>query len=292
MAKLVSIVIPYAPYHTSIVEQAIAAAYSQSLPCDVIVVPDTEQRGAGWARNRGVALSDTPFVTFCDADDVLREDAIERMVSSYQQGRYVYIDSMDGDGLHQTSDMGYYDSTWWHVVTTLIPTKVFRAFGGFDETLPALEDMEFFMRLQAHGFCGVRCPHPLLRYTAGGRRSLTFKNHPDYLNLRSKIYERWSGAAKMGCNCGATVSGVIPDGKQDADILVTALYTPMQMGGPVTGRLYPRARGANNYQIWVDPRDVDHPNGRKLWAPVMTVDKDATPAVDEVVRLAREAMGQ
>lgn len=95
-----------------------------------------------------------------------------------------------------------------------------------------------------------------------------------------------------GCGCGSAVSGVVPDGKLDTDILVTALYTPMQMGGSVTGRLYPRPRGANNYQIWVDPRDVDHPNGRKLWSPVMTVDKDATPAVDEVVRLAREAMGQ
>lgn len=97
----------------------------------------------------------------------------------------------------------------------------------------------------------------------------------------------------MGSCCGgAAVTGVIPDGKLDTDILVTALYTPMQMGGPVTGRLYPRARGANSYQIWVDPRDVDHPNGQKLWSPVMTVDKDASPAVDEVVRLAREAMGQ
>ena len=94
----------------------------------------------------------------------------------------------------------------------------------------------------------------------------------------------------MGCNCGAGVSGVVPDGKEDTDILATALYTPRQMGGSVTGRLYPRPRGANNYQIWVDPRDVEaKPN---LWQPVLSVDPNLTPDVDEVVRLAREAMGQ
>lgn len=290
--RLVSIIIPYAPYHTSIVEQAIAAARSQSLPCAVIPVEDLTQLGAGWARNWGVDLSDTPFCYFLDADDVIRPDTIELMVASYtKRGTYIYCDDIQGDSLHQTPDCNPYLDGTWHTVNALVPTAAFKAIGGFDETLPALEDLDFFLRLQAHGVCGVRCPHPLVRYTAGGQRSQTFRQRPDYKQQKLAIYERWSGVAKMGCNCGAAVSGVVPDGKQDSDILVTALYTPMQMGGPVTGRLYPRPRGANSYQIWVDPADIDHPNGQKLWSPVMTVDKDATPAVDEVVRLAREAMG-
>jgi hypothetical protein len=288
---LVSIIIPIAPYHTTIVEQAIAAARSQSLSCDVIPVEDANQLGTGWARNMGVALSDSLFVVFCDADDILRQDAIERMVGCYQQGKYVYIDSMDGEGLHQTSDLGYYDSTWWHVVTSLIPTAAFKAVGGFDESLPAIEDMELFLRLQAHGICGVRCPHPLLRYTAGGRRSMMFKKRPDYKIFRNQVYEKWSGAAKMSCGCGTPVNGVIPENKQDTDILVTALYGttgPRQIVGPVTGRLYSRPRGASSYQLWVDPRDADaKPN---LWQPVRTVDMTAMPAVDEVVRMAAEAM--
>lgn len=289
---LVSIIIPYAPYHATIVEQAIAAARSQSLPCYVVPVFDLEQRGAGWARNAGVALPYTPFLYFLDADDTIRPDTIERMVASYtKRGTYIYSDDIQGDSLHQTSDCNPYLDGTWHTVNALVPTAAFKAIGGFDETLPALEDLDFFLRLQAHGVCGVRCPHPLVRYTGGGQRSQTFRQRPDYKQQKFAIYERWSGAAKMGCNCGAAVSGVVPDGKLDSDILVTALYTPMQMGGSVTGRLYPRPRGANNYQLWVDPRDVDHPNGQKLWSPVMTVDKDASPAVDEVVRLAREAMG-
>lgn len=294
MPKLVSIIIPYAPYHTSIVEQAIAAAGSQSLPCDVIPCDDFLGRGAGYARNRGVEIVNTPFVYFLDADDTIRPDTIELLVASYtNRGTYIYSDDIQGDSLHQTPDCNPYLDGTWHTVNALVPTAAFKAIGGFDETLPALEDLDFFLRLQVHGVCGVRCPHPLVRYTAGGQRSLAFKQRADYEQQKLAIYKRWSGVAKMGSCCGgAAITGVIPDGKLDTDILVTALYTPMQMGGPVTGRLYPRARGANNYQIWVDPRDVDHPNGQKLWSPVMTVDKDASPAVDEVVRLAREAMGQ
>lgn len=91
------------------------------------------------------------------------------------------------------------------------------------------------------------------------------------------------------CCGGDAITGVVPDGKEDTDILVTALYTPRQMGGSVTGRLYPRPRGTSNYQIWVDPRDVEAKPD--LWQPVMSIDPNLTPDVDEVVRLAREAMG-
>ena len=84
--------------------------------------------------------------------------------------------------------------------------------------------------------------------------------------------------------------GEIPDGKQDTDILVTALYTPRSVIGSITGRQYPRPRGTNNYQLWVDPRDVE--KRPEWWSPVMTIDKDATPAVDDVIRLAAEAMGR
>lgn len=288
MTSLVSIIIPYAPYHTSIVEQAIASAYSQSLTCDLITVEDAEMRGAGWARNRGVRLAGTPFVYFLDADDTIEPHAIETLLRYYKQGKYVYSDDVQGESIHQTRDCGAYLDGAWHTINALIPTAAFKAVGGFDETLPAIEDLDLFLRLQAHGVCGIRCPHVLVRYTAGGQRSKTFHARPDFVEQKQAIYKRWSGAAKMACGCGSPVSGVIPDGKQDTDILVTALYTPRQMGGSVTGRIYPRPRGANNYQIWVDPRDVEaKPN---LWTPVKTVDITATPAVDDVMRLAAEAM--
>lgn len=286
--SLVSIVIPHAPYHYSIVAQAIAAASAQSLRCEIIPIEDREGRGAGWARNAGVALSDTPFVYFLDADDTIEPHALETLLSYYQRGRYVYSDDQQGDSIHQTRDCGAYFDGAWHTVSALIPTAAFHAVGGFDETLPALEDLDFFLRLQAHGICGVRCPHVLVRYTAGGLRSKTFHAQPDFNTQKQAIYRRWSGAAKKMCDCATPVSGIIPDGKMETDILVTATYTPRQMIGPVSGRLYPKPRGVSNHQIWVDPRDVDaRPN---WWQPVRTVDLTAMPDVDTVVRLAQEAM--
>ena len=286
--NLVSIIIPHAPYHDSIVEQAIAAASSQSLRCDVIPVSDKEGRGTGWARNEGVALSDSLFIVCLDADDTLREDAIERMVASYAYNHYVYCDSIEGDSIHVTPDCGVYLNETWHTVSALIPTAAFKAVGGFNEQLPALEDTEFFMRLQAFGVCGVRCPHPLLRYTAGGRRSREFKQHPAYSATHADIFNKWTGAIQMGCGCGAAVSGQIPENKLDTDILVTALYSKRQTVGPVTGRLYNAPRGSESYQLWVDPRDQEAKPD--MWQPVKVIDHNITPSVDDVMAMYQEAV--
>lgn len=289
--NLVDIIIPYADYHLSIVEQAIAAASNQSVKCGIIPVHDTEGQGAGWARNKGVALSDSLFVLCCDADDTMREDAVELMIASYQrQGVYIYSDDQQGDSIHETPDCGVYLDGSWHTVNALIPTAAFKAVGGFDETLPALEDKDLFLRLQAAGVCGVRCPHVLVRYTAGGQRSKAFKARPDHNQIYDEIERRWSGVAIMGCGCGSPVSGVIPENKQDSDILATALYTPREMPGPITGRMYQKPRGPSGYQLWIDPRDLDSPAGKMLWSPVKSIDPNVLPAVDDVMRLAQEAM--
>lgn len=290
--NLVSIIIPCAPYHAANVERAIAAARSQSLSCDIHVVEDVDRNGAGYARNRGIALSDTPFVCFLDADDTLRSDAIERLLASYQRGKYVYCDDWQGDSLHQTPDNGVYQDGTWHTVSCLVPTVYAKQVGGFDETLPALEDLDFYLKLQSIGVCGVRCPHPLLSYSEHGRRSRDFKNNASHDTIKRSIYSRYIGAAKRMCNCGATVTGLIPDGKQPGDVMVEALYTPMQMGGPATGRLYPKPRGHESYQIWVDPADVDSPKGRTLWRVVMTADPNAAPAVEDVMALAAQAVAR
>lgn len=249
---------------------------------------DLEGRGAGWARNTGAQLANTPFVYFLDADDTIRPDAIETLLPYYRQGAYVYSDDQQGDSIHQTPDCGAYLDGTWHTVNALIPTAAFKAVGGFDETLPALEDLDLFLKLQAARICGVRCPHVLVKYTAGGQRSKTFQQQPDYVAQKQTIYQRWSGVARTMCNCGTAVNGLVPDGKVDTDILVTALYSKRPVNGPVTGRPYQTPRGVDNYQLWVDPRDVEaRPD---WWSPVVTVNKDVTPAVEDVMRMYQEAV--
>lgn len=290
--QLVDIIIPYSDYHADLVECAAATAHSQSLKCGVIKIHDAQGRGAGWARNQGIAQTTAPLILFLDADDTLRPDAIERMLSAYVRGRYVYADDWQGDSLHQTPDANVYVDGTWHTVSCLVPTVYAKQVGGFDETLPALEDLSFYLSLQSIGVCGVRCPHPLLNYSEHGRRSRDFKNHKSHDTIKRSIETRFREAARRMCCGGDAITGIIPEGKQDTDILVEALYTPMQMGGPVTGRLYARPRGHENYQLWVDPADVDSVQGRSRWRVVMTADPNAAPAVEDVMALAAQAVAR
>jgi hypothetical protein len=289
--RLVDIIIPIAPYHSDIAEHAIDSARAQTLSCGVIPYYDEHGNGAGYARNRAIERSDALFVVPLDADDTLRPDAVERMIDAYQKpGTYIYTDDFQDESLHQTSDLGFYDGNWWHTVSCLIPTVLFRAVGGFDETLPGLEDMELFLRLQAHGICGVRCPHPLLMYSAHGQRSQGFLKLENHRIIRTDVLSKWSWRARMACGCGNGLS-TQQVSAQDGDVLARALYSPRQMGGPVTGRLYPKPMGFQNYVLSIDPRDLSHPKGRELWEPVLTYDPVAVaPDVDTVMALAREAM--
>ena len=47
---------------------------------ELIVIDDPEGTGAGCARNRGLEKATGDYIAFCDADDYLEPDAIERMV--------------------------------------------------------------------------------------------------------------------------------------------------------------------------------------------------------------------
>lgn len=287
-SSLCTIIIPIARYHEAVAFAAAASAYAQTLPVEVVRVHDVDGRGAGWARNRGAEAVESAFITFLDADDTLRPDFIERTIAHYQRGKYVYVDDWQGDSLHQTADCEPWHDGTWHTVTTLLPTALFRAVGGFDETLPGVEDLDLYLKLQAHGVCGVRCPHPLLSYSQFGQRSKRFHSLANHHTIRTDVYSKWSGRARMACGCQKSeVAESIP--VQQGDVLARALYSPRQMIGPMTGRLYPKPRGFENYLLSVDPRDIAAKPD--WWERVPTFDPVAVaPDVDTVMALAREAM--
>lgn len=290
---LVSIIIPVASYHASVLHRALDSVYAQTVPCEVVVVDDHDRQGAGWARNKGVAKVSTPFVMFLDADDYLEPNAIERMLDTYQQGYYVYTDDEQGGKIHATPDCEVYlIAESWHSVSCLVPLSAHHAIGGFDETLPALEDKDYYLKLQAAGICGRRAAFPLLHYTNEGQRSKRFDSHPEREAIRKSIYQKYLGRARMGCNCGGTAAQTgTPDDKEAGDVLATALYTPMKMRGRVSGRLYAKPSGANNYQMWVDPADVA--KSPSLWQAVYANDlRRQMPTVDSIREMAlRELSG-
>lgn len=262
-SNLCDIVIPAAPYHQSLVGRAIASAYAQTIPCGVIVVDDTEERGAGWSRNRGVEQSNAAFIVLLDADDELAPAFLEETLNVYQPGHWIYVDDIEGESLHQTPDCGIYTNGSWCVVSTLLPRELFQHVGGFDESLLALEDLDLYLRLQAAGICGVRCPKPLVYYNGEGKRSKAQRERDPHNTLRDSIYQRHIGRVRMGdcakCGGGGTIpANQPPEGhaNEPGFLLAEALYSKRQEWGSVTGILYAAPKGYNGYRIWVHRDDI------------------------------------
>jgi glycosyltransferase involved in cell wall biosynthesis len=203
---IVSIIIPVGPGHERYLVDALDSVQAQTMPeWECIVVNDTgaplditpwpwiqpadvsreTSAGAGAARNAGLALARAPLVLFLDADDVIVPRALELLLKSYADsgGRYVYSDWLTLederriDGPMEPHEVEEYDarkmlSGLRHAVTALIPAEWARDVGGFDEVLPVFEDWDFYCKLAASGYCGVRAPHPLLIYRrASGLRT-------------------------------------------------------------------------------------------------------------------------
>lgn len=83
----VSVVVPYSPAHTpaDILEDALETARSQSVPTEIIVVEDTDQRGPSWARNRGLDRAETRYVALLDADDYWHEAKLSRQLTAMDE---------------------------------------------------------------------------------------------------------------------------------------------------------------------------------------------------------------
>jgi hypothetical protein len=190
---------------------------------------------------------------------------------------------MQGYHVHRAPDRGaWLTDGSWHAITALVPTQAARHIGGFDDSLPAFEDRDFFIRLQAAGVCGIRCPHLLLDYSDKGQRAKAGRQRADYHDLLRNIWTRnQAGDIAMGC-CGTDTITDMPQDKQEGDILVRALYTPRQQRGMMSGRLYPRPLGFNQYMMWIDPRDAQQQP--QLWQRV-SQPQEITPDFDTLMAL-------
>lgn len=290
----VTIVIPVGPGHDKVARRAIASAENQSVPVRVVTAPDPDGHGAGWARNQGVRQVSTEWMLFLDADDWLENNAVERLLWQARQhpGRYVYSDWWNGHGLWATAPDT--DHAWcggtWHAISALLPTAWVRQVGGFDESLPAGEDTEFFMKLITSRRCGVRLPEPLLHYSADGQRGLLLVNNP---TVKDAI---WAGFRKkyggrMSCCGQAMPPETTKTGRAEGDVLAVALWGGNQRKmGPATGRLYPRA--GNGARMWVDPRDIQA--APRLWQRLEGAGEDMpeeTDIVTNIEQLANRMLG-
>ncbi|KKM96618.1 hypothetical protein LCGC14_1176340 [marine sediment metagenome] len=166
-------------------------------PC----VFDGKPRGVATARNRGIAVSDTPLFLPLDADDYLQPIALQIMLDAHLSGEHrpmVYSDFWEDNRnegewtIYRTDDYdpvlidgrprvvdGVKREGLMHAVTVLTPKSVWDEVGGYDENLPGWEDWAFAITAAVKGFCSRRVALPLFNYRkhSGLRREANMSDH-------------------------------------------------------------------------------------------------------------------
>ncbi len=256
--SLVTMVTPVSSYHRDQVARISKVVAAQTVPCQHIIIHDDDGRGAGYARNQGLAQVDTRFVVFLDADDDIAPDFAEKTLRAYiQHRRIIYTDWYIDGKRTEAPECAWVNSTW-HVVTALIPTAWAKAVNGFDETLPAGEDTDFFMKLAAAGYCAKRLPEPLFTYGSNGQRSKRMLMAGLKDTFIAKIANRYGGKVSDCNTCGANPDGeMMPANEQlEGTSLVKVLWGGNRRErGRATGVMYPRT--GNGATMYVYEADID-----------------------------------
>ena len=144
----------------------------------VVVIEDTDHKGANWARNQGFKQVDTELVLFSDNDISWKHNAVDKMIrvldkssASYCYGRYKLGDRVWG---HQP---------WWpellkhHNYISTMSVMRSKDFPGFDESITRLQDWDLWLTMLEQGKRGVYCND--LIFETKVRHGITFDEKLD-----------------------------------------------------------------------------------------------------------------
>ncbi len=316
----VSIIIPVGKGHEEVVKDALHSVEGQTHRLwECIVVNDSGSPldlsgfpwakvistqgciGAGAARNLGATKANSAALVFLDADDILKPRFLEETLKAYvANGRYIYTDWLTDDRkgnveIHPTLNYTYEalrERPSLHLITALIPRKWFNTVGGFDEQMTSFEDVDFFMRLYTHEYCGFRLASPLVVYNlnTGQRRASGDPQKQDFKNLMVKRYGEYMKGDRM-CDCVNPPSGLkpVPPTPENAAAyhatygeMVEVQYTsqfapesPVTLRGPATRVNYgARAKGAI-FMVW----EADVINSDGVFTRVSNFEVEPQPTV-------------
>lgn len=203
---------------------AMADGFRGRLPLRVLDA--SARRGQAFARNAGAVASTAERILFCDADDVVGGDYVAAMVRCLDEEgaglvaprfdfarlnpAWVLASRPDASTAQSTGLQPYtYPPYLPHAGGSGLGVRraVHQALGGFDETLPALEDTDYCWRAQRAGFafrfCAAAVVHVRLRHDLGGifRQAFSYGRHNVLMYKRCRPFgmpklSPWAGPAR------------------------------------------------------------------------------------------------
>ncbi len=181
--------------HGRTVRQALDSVLAQTRPAAEIVILDdgstdlytrqvlssldipgtrilrTANKGAAAARNHGIRLASAPYIVTLDADDMLEPSYLEKTgamldadpdlgfvstaIQTFEGASYVWTPPECNLLTALTRGSAH--------VTSMFRRRLWESVGGFDETFPTAEDLDFWISAMEAGFQGTVIDQPLLR---------------------------------------------------------------------------------------------------------------------------------
>lgn len=161
---------------------AVAESWRSRLP-NLRLISATERQGPAYARNAGAKVAAGEALLFCDGDDIVGEGWLTAMGNALGEHEFVggrlmvteinepWIiaarpEVMDLQEKGVLTTHGYLP--WASSCNLGIRREIFNKSGGFSESMPALEDVDFCWRVQQSGVKLVAVPDSFIHYRLRG----------------------------------------------------------------------------------------------------------------------------
>ena len=156
----------------------------------------SSNRGVSAARNAGVASTTAPFLAFLDSDDQWLPKKLEKQVSwlnrhadmNIVQTKEIWIrhgSRVNPPKTHEKFQGDLFGASLERCMVTpssvMLTRELFEQTGGFNESLPACEDYDLWLRITSHYEAGLVNEYLLKRY--GG--------HEDQLSATVPVLDRY-----------------------------------------------------------------------------------------------------
>lgn len=181
----------------------IAASWKERIP-SMRIVDASARRGGAAARNLGAKAAEGSSFVFCDHDDIVSPEWLQAFVKSLEAqhlvaGRceFLPLRSKAKEIATSATKVGTvtkfpYDYLPYDLSANLaISREAFNTVGGFDERLPAAEDVDLCWRIQLAGYDLHLEPHALVAKRRRPRLLDVWHQHFSYGLIDPLLYKRF-----------------------------------------------------------------------------------------------------